>query len=97
SKRDWSSDVCSSDLVVFWVSIGLLLLIVSIIVSLSIGTAHLPLPHVWGVLMQKIPYLESTFEGDLAPSTEQIIMKVRLPRVVLEIGRASCRESVKMS
>src|SRR5699024_2884772 len=76
--------------VVFWVSIGLLLLIVSIIVSLSIGTAHLPLPHVWGVLIQKIPYLESTFEGDLAPSTEQIIMKVRLPRVVLATLVGAC-------
>ena len=71
--------------IVFWGGIGLILLLFSVIVSLSIGTAKLPLSHVWGILFQQIPGLGNAFSGDWAESTEQIIMKVRFPRVVLAI------------
>src|SRR5699024_9526802 len=71
--------------IVFWGGIGLILLLFSVIVSLSIGTAKLPLSHVWGILFQQIPGLGNAFSGDWAESTEQIILKVRFPRVILAI------------
>src|SRR5690625_2924664 len=76
--------------IVFWGGIGLILLLFSVIVSLSIGTAKLPLSHVWGILFQQIPGLGNAFSGDWAESTEQIIMKVRFPRVVLAILVGAC-------
>ena len=76
--------------IVFWGGIGLILLLFSVIVSLSIGTAKLPLSHVWGILLQQIPGLGNVFTGDWAESTEQIIMKVRFPRVVLAILVGAC-------
>src|SRR5699024_4407195 len=57
---------------------------------MTIGTAKLPLSHVWGILFQQIPVLGNAFSGDWAESTEQIIMKVRFPRVVLAILVGAC-------
>ena len=69
----------------FWGGVGLILLLFSIIVSLSIGTAKLPLSHVWGILFQQLPFVGKYITPEWATSTEQIILKVRLPRVVLAI------------
>ena len=69
----------------FWGGVGLILLLFSIIVSLSIGTAKLPLSHVWGILFQQLPFVGKYIPPEWATSTEQIILKVRLPRVVLAI------------
>lgn len=73
-----------------WGGIGILLLFISIIISLSIGTAKLPLSHVWGILAQQIPFIGDYVQSYWAESSEQIILKVRLPRVILALLVGAC-------
>ena len=73
-----------------WGGAGLLVLIAAVIVSLSLGSANLPLSHVWGVLLHQLPWVGETIDVNWAVSTEQIIMKVRFPRVVLAILVGAC-------
>ncbi|MHA6252603.1 FecCD family ABC transporter permease [Oceanobacillus sp. CAU 1775] len=73
-----------------WGGIGLLLLFVSIIISLSIGTAKLPLSHVWGILIYQFPLIGDYVQTNWAESSEQIILKVRLPRVILALLVGAC-------
>ncbi|TNJ63151.1 iron ABC transporter permease [Paenibacillus hemerocallicola] len=68
-----------------WGVAGLLLLLLSVVVSLSLGSAHIPVAQVWGVLLKQIPYIGSSVPVTWPESSEQIIMKVRLPRIVLGI------------
>src|SRR5690625_1392572 len=74
----------------FWGGIALSILLLSIIVSVSIGTARLPLAHVWLVLVHQLPLVGDFVVQLWEPSTEQIILKVRLPRVVLAILVGAC-------
>jgi iron complex transport system permease protein len=68
-----------------YIGAALLLLFFSILVSLSLGSAHIPLMDVWRILLHKLPYMDKlmTVNWDLAD--EQIVLKVRFPRVVLAI------------
>lgn len=75
---------------VFWGSVGLVLLFLSVVMSLSIGTAKLPLSHVWGILVKQLPLIGDYIQTNWKESTEQIILKVRLPRVVLAILVGAC-------
>nr|WP_211184528.1 iron ABC transporter permease [Paenibacillus lemnae] len=59
------------------------LLLLSLVVSLSIGSVHLPVKQIGAMLLQKIPGLGNSIATVWEPSAEQIIMKVRLPRIVL--------------
>lgn len=68
-----------------WGGTGFVLLLLSVVISLSIGSANLPLSHVWGILLHQLPFLENIIDSNWAESTEQIILKVRLPRVILAI------------
>lgn len=72
----------------FWGGVGILLLLLSIIICVSLGSAKLPLSHVWGVLINQLPFLQ--INGGWAESTEQIILKVRFPRVMLAILVGAC-------
>lgn len=74
----------------FWGGTGVIVLLLSVVMSLSLGSANLPLADTWGVLMSRLPYIGEWFQGDWAVSTEQIILKVRLPRVVLAILVGTC-------
>src|SRR5690625_118969 len=74
----------------FWGGIALSILLLSIIVSVSIGTDRLPLAHVWLVLVHQLPLVGDFVVQLWEPSTEQIILKVRLPRVVLAILVGAC-------
>ncbi|MDR6554562.1 iron chelate uptake ABC transporter family permease subunit [Paenibacillus qinlingensis] len=65
--------------------VGLILLLLSIVVSLSIGSAQLPLSHIVGILGKHMPWLGSHIEVTWPQSSEQIINKVRIPRVILGI------------
>jgi iron complex transport system permease protein len=60
-----------------------MLLLLSIILSVSMGTASLPLSQVWRILLHQVPGLGGTITVDWPDFAEQIIMKVRFPRVVL--------------
>lgn len=69
----------------FWGGMGIILLILSMIISLSIGSASLSLNEVWGILVKQLPYLGDFVKSNWKISAEQIILKVRLPRVILAI------------
>lgn len=74
----------------FWGGTGILILVLSVVVSLSLGSANLPLADTWGVLVSQLPVVGDWVQGGWADSTEQIIMKIRLPRVVLAILVGTC-------
>jgi len=73
-----------------WGGAGFGLLLLSVVISLSIGTARMPLGEVWGILVHKLPLVGQWIEPTWAGSSEQIILKVRLPRVLLAILVGSC-------
>jgi iron complex transport system permease protein len=64
---------------------ALLLLFFSILVSLSLGSAHIPIGEVWRILLNKLPFMDKVILANWDAANEQIIMKVRFPRVVLAI------------
>lgn len=68
-----------------WGGGGSLLLLISASISLSIGTVSLPLLQVWGIIAHHLPWIGEQVPVDWQPSAEQIIWRVRLPRVVLGI------------
>ncbi|NOU64319.1 iron chelate uptake ABC transporter family permease subunit [Paenibacillus sp. LMG 31461] len=65
--------------------VGVLLLLLSIVVSLSIGSAQLPLSQIVGILAKHLPWIGSHVEVNWPQSSEQIINKVRIPRMLLGI------------
>ncbi|WNR43595.1 FecCD family ABC transporter permease [Paenibacillus roseipurpureus] len=65
--------------------VGVILLLLSIVVSLSIGTANLPIADIVGILGKHIPGVSSHIEMSWPQSSEQILNKVRIPRVLLGI------------
>jgi iron complex transport system permease protein len=69
----------------FWGGVGVLLLLLSIILSVSMGTAALPLSQVWRIMLHQLPGIGGLIPVDWPESSEQIIMKVRFPRVVLAL------------
>ncbi|MBD2865819.1 MULTISPECIES: FecCD family ABC transporter permease [Paenibacillus] len=68
-----------------WGGAGIVLLLLSVVVSLSLGSARIPIPHVWGILLKQVPWLGESVPVIWPESSEQIIMKVRLPRIVLGV------------
>ncbi|MDN6161715.1 MAG: iron ABC transporter permease [Atopostipes sp.] len=69
----------------FWGGMGLFLLILSMVFSLSIGSAQLSLGEVWGILLKQLPIVGDFVTSSWKVSAEQIVLKVRLPRVILGI------------
>lgn len=67
-----------------------MLLLFSIVVSLSLGSAQLPLAQVWRILWHQLPIIGDWVTVDWPVSSEQIIAKVRLPRVLLAILVGAC-------
>lgn len=59
------------------------LLLLSVMVCVSIGTVALPLPDVWHILIHRIPGVGRAVHADWPVSSEQIVEKVRLPRILL--------------
>ncbi|QYK66242.1 iron ABC transporter permease [Paenibacillus sp. S02] len=62
---------------------GLVLLLLTLLLCLGIGSAKLPVSQIMGILVNHLPWLGDTFTPDWNTSSEQIILKVRLPRVLL--------------
>lgn len=75
---------------VVWGGVGLILLFFSTVISLSIGTAQLSLQHVWGILLKQLPVIGKQIPVTWKESSEQIILKVRLPRVILAVLVGGC-------
>ncbi|WP_438446569.1 FecCD family ABC transporter permease [Gorillibacterium sp. sgz5001074] len=70
---------------IIWGGGAAALLLFSIIASLSLGSARLPLLEVWRILLHKLPLLGSVVHPDWPQASENIIMKVRFSRVVLAV------------
>lgn len=68
-----------------WGGVGFILLLLSILVSLSLGTAKLPILQIAGILSKQLPWVGGHIDVSWQQSSEQIIMKVRFPRIVLGI------------
>ncbi|MBC8080344.1 MAG: iron ABC transporter permease [Gorillibacterium sp.] len=60
-----------------------LLLLISAIISLSMGSAHIPLLEVWRILLHRLPLLGQWITPNWDAGSETIIIQVRLPRVAL--------------
>ncbi|QMV41481.1 FecCD family ABC transporter permease [Cohnella cholangitidis] len=76
--------------ILIWGGAGFALLLLSVVVSLSMGTASLPVSQVWSILWHQLPYVGDWVTPDWPVSSEQIILKVRLPRVLLAILIGAC-------
>jgi len=72
-----------------WSGAALLLLALSVVWSLSVGSAGMPVARVWSILMHQLPFIGSA-EPDWTPMEEAIIMQVRLSRVVLAMLVGAC-------
>src|SRR5690606_39449938 len=87
-SRDWSSDVCSSDL-----------LLLSWVTPLPAATALIPLEH--RTAEDLLPAARALLnEGEvLVADGNQLVLRASLERIneLREIGRASCREREKRS
>lgn len=68
-----------------WGGVGIATLLLSIVVSISMGAASLPLSQVWLILLHQLPGMAEHIPVTWPESAEQIVMKVRFPRVVLAI------------
>lgn len=68
-----------------WGGVGVILLLLSILASLSLGTANLPILQIADILGKHIPWAGDYIDVTWQQSAEQIINKVRLPRVLLGI------------
>jgi iron complex transport system permease protein len=68
-----------------WGGGAMALLLFSIIASLSLGSARLPLLEVWRIVLHRVPLAGDWITPDWASASEQIVMKVRFSRVVLAV------------
>ncbi|WP_258881310.1 iron ABC transporter permease [Paenibacillus sp. sptzw28] len=68
---------------------AMLLLVASAVVSMSIGSAGLPLRDVWGILIHQLPWMDGGKgqwdDGDIA-----IVTQLRLSRVLLAVLVGAC-------
>src|SRR5690625_424590 len=72
-----------------WGGALFLLLLFSIVLSVSIGSANLSLAQVWKILFhhmcEYMPFVKSPIEPDWPLSAEKIVLMVRLPRIMLAV------------
>jgi len=61
----------------------LLLLLATIVLSMVVGTAPIPMNDILNIFLSRIPGLEALISSTYLPSWEIIIIEVRLPRVLL--------------
>ncbi|CAM3649638.1 iron ABC transporter permease [Cohnella lubricantis] len=74
-----------------WGGAFLALLLLSVVVCLSLGSAGLPIADVWGILLRAIPGVSGWMSSGAWPeSSEQIVLQIRMPRVVLAIVVGAC-------
>lgn len=61
------------------------LLVFAVSAAVSIGSVRIPFGHVWGIVLHQLPWIGERIQGDWSEASEQIVWRVRLPRVVLGI------------
>lgn len=62
---------------------GIILLLLTLVVSLGIGSVHLPVREIGAMLLHRLPGIGDSIVPGWEASSEQILMKVRLPRILL--------------
>lgn len=75
--------------IVLWSAAALLLLAVSVVWSLSVGSAGLPVAKVWSILVHQLPFFDKG-EPNWTPAEEAIVTQVRLSRVALAVLVGAC-------
>src|SRR5690606_39664382 len=88
-SRDWSSDVCSSDL-------GFAMVVIGMLFKIAAFPFHFWAPDVY----QGAPLLTTTTMSTLAKVAAMASLfklSAAFQGIMPEIGRASCRERVEMS
>ena len=70
---------------VLWGGAGLLLLLLSVVASLSLGSARLSVGEVWRILFHQLPVVGGAVPATWPESSEKIVLDVRFPRVVLGV------------
>jgi iron complex transport system permease protein len=68
-----------------WGGGGLALLLATALISLRLGAVAMPVPHIAGIVWSHVPWAGSGAAHAWTVQEEQIIWKVRLPRVVLGV------------
>jgi len=63
--------------------IGLALLVLTLLICLGIGSVALPVKDIALIVLHRLPWISGLIQPTWDPSFEQIILKVRLPRVLL--------------
>ncbi|NMM53888.1 FecCD family ABC transporter permease [Paenibacillus aquistagni] len=64
---------------------GITLLLLSIVGCLAVGSVHMPFGEITRILLHHIPGLQDLFPPTWEDTSAQIMMKVRLPRVMLAL------------
>ncbi len=68
-----------------WVPLLLAILLVTVLVSVSVGSANIDLKTVFLILLSKIPLIGDRMDETWKASTETIVWNIRMPRIVLAI------------
>lgn len=63
--------------------VGIILLVLTLLICLGIGSVKLPVKDIVMILVHRLPWMGDTVTPTWSPSFEQILIKVRLPRIVL--------------
>jgi len=73
-----------------WGGGGILLLLFTICVSATIGSVHIPLQQIPAILLHQIPWLQDIIPKTWPGSYEQILLKVRIPRIAIGVLVGAC-------
>lgn len=66
-------------------TMGMVLLVLTVLICTGIGSVALPIRDIAGILIHKIPWVGDWITPDWNKAAEQIIWKVRFPRVLLAV------------
>ena len=63
----------------------MVLLVLTVLICTGIGSVALPIRDIAGILVHKMPWVGDWITPDWSKAAEQIIWKVRFPRVLLAV------------
>ena len=66
-----------------WIPILLVLVLLTVVLSVSVGSAELTFQTVWKVIVSKLPFFEDQIQKNWKESTEVIVWNIRMPRIML--------------
>ncbi|WP_245732716.1 FecCD family ABC transporter permease [Salinibacillus kushneri] len=66
-----------------WIPVLLIVLLLTVTISITIGSADIDMMTVWLVIGSNIPFLGDGMEQTWKDSTETIIWNIRMPRIIL--------------